>query len=84
MRLNKALDNNAVLNKSNEDLTEENDALKQENAVLISFKDKVINFFKDAVKKIPIIKEFIEDKMPDIKREVFDENDMSVGWSENC
>ena len=79
MRLNKALHDKDILERDNGHLAEENDALKQENTALNEFKRKVINFFKSVANKIPIIREFIEDKMPDIKREIFGESDTRIG-----
>lgn len=79
MRLNKALHDKDILERDNGHLAEENDALKQENTALNEFKRKVINFFKSVANKIPIIREFIEDKMPDIKREIFGESDIRIG-----
>ena len=79
MRLNKALHDKDILERDNGHLAEENDALKQENTALNEFKRKVINFFKSVANKIPIIREFIEDKMPDIKREIFGESNTRIG-----
>lgn len=76
MRLNKALHDKDILERDNGHLAEENDALKQENTALNEFKRKVINFFKSVANKIPIIREFIEDKMPDI---IFGESNTRIG-----
>ena len=69
-KINKVLVNNTVLEKSNERLVEENDSLKQENMVLRSFKDKVVNFFRKVIDKIPTINNFIENEVPEIKNKV--------------
>lgn len=70
MKLSKALGNNTVLEKSNEHLTKENDILRQENTSLKEFKRKVINFFKNFMDKVSVIKSFIENEVPNIKSEV--------------
>jgi hypothetical protein len=70
MKLSKALGNNTVLEKSNERLTKENDILRQENTSLKEFKRKVINFFKNFMDKVSVIKSFIENEVPNIKSEV--------------
>ena len=70
MKLSKALAANVVLEGNNQRLTKENGTLKQENRALNEFKRKVINFFKRAMDRFPVIKSFIENEVPNIKSEV--------------
>lgn len=70
MKLSKALAANVVLEGNNQRLTKENGTLKQENRALNEFKRKVINFFKNFMDKVSVIKSFIENEVPNIKSEV--------------
>ena len=69
-KLKNATKINRTIQKEKQKLEEENERLKEENALLKAFKDKIVNFFKSIANKIPIIKEFIEDKAPEIKEDI--------------
>lgn len=70
MKLNKASGDKVKLEEKNELLIKENDILRQENMSLKEFKRKVINFFKNFMDKVSVIKSFIENEVPNIKSEV--------------
>ena len=70
MKLNKASGDKVKLEEKNELLIKENDILRQENTSLKEFKRKVINFFKNFMDKVSVIKSFIENEVPNIKSEV--------------
>lgn len=78
-KLKNATKVNRAMQKEKQELEEENKRLKEENALLKAFKDKIVNFFKSIANKIPIIKEFIEDKAPEIKEDIFRRNDVGMG-----
>ena len=78
-KLKNATKVNRAMQKEKQELEEENKRLKEENALLKAFKDKIVNFFKSVANKIPIIKEFIEDKAPEIKEDIFRRNDVGMG-----
>ena len=78
-KLKNATKVNRAMQKEKQELEEENKRLKEENALLKAFKDKIVNFFKSVANKIPIIKEFIEDKAPEIKEDIFRRNDFGMG-----
>ena len=78
-KLKNATKINRTIQKEKQELEEENKRLKEENALLKAFKDKIVNFFKSIANKIPIIKEFIEDKAPEIKEDIFRRNDVGMG-----
>lgn len=78
-KLKNATKINRTIQKEKHKLEEENKRLKEENALLKAFKDKIVNFFKSIANKIPIIKEFIEDKVPEIKEDIFRRNDVGMG-----
>ena len=78
-KLKNATKVNRAMQKEKQELEEENKRLKEENALLKAFKDKIVNFFKSIANKIPIIKEFIENKAPEIKEDIFRGNDFGMG-----
>ena len=49
---------------------EEVQHLTEENAALKSFKSKVVNFFKKFIDKVPLVKAFVENEVPEIKDEI--------------
>lgn len=79
--LKQALEDKRALEKDKETLKQDNDTLRQENSTLKVFKDKVISFFKRLIDKIPAVKIFVENEVPEIKKDVFEKKDagMSMG-----
>ena len=79
--LKQALEDKQALEKGKETLKQDNDTLRQENSTLKVFKDKVISFFKRLIDKIPAVKIFVENEVPEIKKDVFEKKDagMSMG-----
>ena len=70
-------DRNLELSKQNNKLKDENEYLSQnitsqgeELSALKYFKTKVINFFSNIIKQIPIIKDYLQNELPEVASEV--------------